>query len=118
MTTAIKLVLAQAFVSGAASLVDQLMRKRMLHRCPFPERGPSPLCLHLGSQLLLELLILADTHASALSGGALVHWARKPHASHVVAENWAGLPGTMGTLWPPGQVAGIPAKSKVKSFFV
>jgi hypothetical protein len=27
------------------------------------------LCLHLGSQLLLELLVLADTHASALSGG-------------------------------------------------
>src|SRR5262250_2839673 len=69
MTTAIKLVLAQAFVSGAVSLVYQLMRNRMLHRRPFPERGPSTLCLHLGSQLLLELLILADTHTSALSKG-------------------------------------------------
>jgi hypothetical protein len=69
MTTAIKLVFAQAFVAGATSLVHQLMCNRVLHRRPFPERGPSPLCLHLGSQLLLELLVLADTHASALSGG-------------------------------------------------
>src|SRR5712691_13425450 len=69
MTTAIKLVLAQPLVSGATSLVHQLMRNRVLHRRPFPERGPSTLRLHLGSQLLLELLVLADTHASALSVG-------------------------------------------------
>src|SRR5881397_556483 len=66
MTTAIKLVLAQAFVSGATSLVHQLMRNRVLHRRPFPERGPSTLRLHLGSQLLLERLILADALASAV----------------------------------------------------
>ena len=69
MTTAIKLVLAQAFVSGATSLVHQLMRNRVLHRRPFAERGPSTLRLHLGSQLLLELLVLADAQASALSVG-------------------------------------------------
>ena len=69
MTPAIKLVLAQAFVSGATSLVHQLMRNCVLHRRPFPERGPSTLRLHLRSQLLLELLVLADTHASALSIG-------------------------------------------------
>src|SRR5215510_9951891 len=69
MTTAIKLVLAQAFVSGSASLVHQLVSNRMLHRRPFPERRPSTPRLHLGSQLLLELLILADAHASALSVG-------------------------------------------------
>src|SRR2546425_3485316 len=66
MTTAIKLVLAQAFVSGATSLVYQLMRTRVLHRRPFPERGPSTLRLHLGAQLLLERLVLADAQASAL----------------------------------------------------
>src|SRR2546428_10878536 len=69
MTTAIKLVLAQAFVSGATSLMHQLVRNRVFHRRPFPERGPSTLRLHLGSQLLLELLVLADTHASALPEG-------------------------------------------------
>ena len=69
MTTTVKLVLAQAFVPGSTSLVRQLMGNRVLHRRPFPQRGPSALCLHLGSQLLLELLVLADTHASALSGG-------------------------------------------------
>jgi hypothetical protein len=69
MTTAIKLILAQAFVSGATSLVHQLVRNRVLHRRPFPERGPSTLRLHLGSQLLLKLLILTDTHASALAVG-------------------------------------------------
>src|SRR6516165_41450 len=66
MTTAIKLVLAQAVVSGVTSLVHQLVRNRVLHRCPFPERGPSTLRLHLGSQLLLELFVLADAQASAL----------------------------------------------------
>ena len=69
MTTAIKLILAQAFVSGATSLVHQLVRNRVLHRRPFPERGPSTSRLHLGSQLLLKLLILTDAHASALAVG-------------------------------------------------
>jgi hypothetical protein len=69
MTTAIKLILAQAFVAGSTSLVYQLVRHRVLHCCPFPERGPSTPRPHLGSQLLLELLILADAQASALSVG-------------------------------------------------
>ena len=68
MTTAVKLVLPQAFVPGSTSLVRQLMGNRVLHRCPFPQRGPSTLRLHLGSQLLLELFVLTDVHASALSG--------------------------------------------------
>ena len=87
MPTAIKLVLAQAFVSGATSLVHQLMRNRVLQRRPFAERGPSTLRLHLGSQLLLELLVLADAQASALSVGGFAHWARKAHASHATAGN-------------------------------
>src|SRR6266446_2607409 len=69
MTTAIKLVFAHAFVPSSTSLVHQMVRNRVLHRRPFPERGPSTPRLHLGSQLLLERLILADAHASALSVG-------------------------------------------------
>src|SRR4029453_2231330 len=69
MTTAVKLVLTQAFVPGSPSLVRQLMGNRVLHRCPFPQRGPSTLRLHLSSQLLLELFVLAEVHASALSVG-------------------------------------------------
>ena len=66
MTPAIKLVFAQAFVAGSTSLVRQLMGNRVLHRGPFAQRGSSPLCLHLGPQLLLERLVLADAQASAL----------------------------------------------------
>src|SRR5438132_3655045 len=68
MTTAIKLVLAQAFVAGATALVYQLVRDRVLYRRPFAERGPATLRLHLGSQLLLKLFVFADAQASALSG--------------------------------------------------
>src|SRR6516164_460614 len=66
MTTAIKLVFAQAFVPGAASLVCHLMGNRVLYRCPFPQRGPSTLRLYFGAQLLLELFVLTDAQASAL----------------------------------------------------
>src|SRR5215470_17973542 len=66
MTPAIKLVFAQAFVSGSTTLVRQLMGNRVLHGGPFAQRGSSPLCLHLGPQLLLERLVLADAPASAL----------------------------------------------------
>ena len=66
MTPAIKLIFAQAFVAGPPSLVDQLMGNGVLHRGPFAQRGSSPLCLHLGPQLLLERLVLADAQASAL----------------------------------------------------
>ena len=48
MTPAIKLVFAQAFVSGSTTLVRQLMGNRVLHSGPFAQRGSSPLCLHLG----------------------------------------------------------------------
>ena len=66
MTPAIKLVFAQASVSGATSLVRQLLGNRMLHRRPFAQRGSSPLCLHLGPQRLLERLVLANAQALAL----------------------------------------------------
>src|SRR5262245_50085676 len=66
MTPTIKLVFAQASVSGATPLVRQLMGNRVLHRRSFAQRGSSPLCLHLGPQLLLERLVLADAQASAL----------------------------------------------------
>ena len=68
MTTAVKLVFAQAFVPSATSLVGQLMGNRVLYRRPFPQRGPSTLRLDLGAQLLLELFVLADAQASALPG--------------------------------------------------
>src|SRR5262245_46970130 len=67
MPSAIKLVFAQAFVSGSTSLVRQLMGNRVLHCGPFAQRGSSPLRLHFGPQLLLERLVLADAQASALS---------------------------------------------------
>ena len=66
MTTAIKLVLAQAFVAGATALVYQLVRDRVLYRRPFAERGPATLRLHLRAQLLLELFVLANAQASPL----------------------------------------------------
>src|SRR5256712_1823598 len=66
MTTAIKLVLAQAFVARSTSLVRQLMGNRVLDRGPFAQRGPSSLGLYLGAQFLLERLIFADVQASAL----------------------------------------------------
>jgi hypothetical protein len=37
MTPAIKLVLAQTFISGSTSLVHQLVSHGVLHRRPFPE---------------------------------------------------------------------------------
>ncbi|SRR5712691_7417857 len=67
MTTAIKLVLTQAVVSGSTALVRQVMRNRVLHCRPFAERGPSTLRLHLGAQLLLKLFVFADAQASALA---------------------------------------------------
>jgi hypothetical protein len=66
MTPTIKWVFAQASVAGATPLVCQLMGNRVLHRRSFAQRGSSPLCLHLGPQLLLERLVLADAQASAL----------------------------------------------------
>ena len=48
MTPAIKLVFAQAFVSGSTALMRQLMGNRVLHRGPFAQRGPATLRLHPG----------------------------------------------------------------------
>ena len=50
MTTAIKLVLAQAFGIGRDVLGAPIDAHRVLHRRPFAERGPSTR-VHLGSQL-------------------------------------------------------------------
>jgi hypothetical protein len=69
MTTTITLVLAQAFVAGAPSLVHQLVSHGVLHRRPFPERGPSTPRLPLGTQLLLKRLIHVEAHTSPLSVG-------------------------------------------------
>ena len=82
MTTAVTLVLAQAFVPGSTSLVRQLMGNRVLHRGPFAQRSPSTLCLHLGTQLLLALFVLAAAQASALP---------------VRGFGTLGAPGTRGT---------------------
>jgi hypothetical protein len=45
-------------------LVDQLMGNGVLRRGPFAQRGPSAPRLHLGPQLLLERLVLADAQVS------------------------------------------------------
>src|SRR5215813_4473635 len=66
MTTAIKLVLAQAFLAGATALVRQLMGDGVLHRGAFAQRGASALRPDFGSQLLLELFVLMDVQAPAL----------------------------------------------------
>jgi hypothetical protein len=66
LTPAIQLVFAPAFVSSSTSLVRPLMSHRVLHRGPFAPRSSSPLGLHLGPQLLLERLVLADAPASTL----------------------------------------------------
>ena len=118
MTTAIKLVFAHAFVSGATSLVYQLVRNRVLHRRPFPECGPSPPRLHFGSQLLLELLILADAHASALSVGGCGALGAQGTRVTRCRRKLGSLAGDHGDTLAPGQVTCIPAKSKVKSAFV
>ena len=74
MTTAVKLVLAQAFVSGSPSLMRQLMGNGMLNSRPLAQRRPAAFGPELGAQFLLELLILADGQGPAmpdLGGGAL-----------------------------------------------
>src|SRR5215813_7776305 len=48
----------------------------------------------------------------------VVHCARCGHLSQALAGNWASLPGTIGTVWPPGQVMVPCAKSRVKSSLV
>jgi hypothetical protein len=55
MPTAIKPVLAQAFVAGATALVRQLMGDGVLNRGAFAQRGASALRPDFGAQLLLEL---------------------------------------------------------------
>ena len=107
----IKLVFAHAFVSGSTALMGQLMGNRVLHRCPFAQRGPATLCLHLGSQLLLERFVLADAQASALPargfgtlGAQGTRHTPQPETGHACLGPW----GRSGR----GQVTCIPAKSK------
>ena len=74
MPTAVKLVLAQPFVAGAPSLMGHLMGNGMLHRRPFAQGSPAALGPELGTQFVLERLILADRQGPALpglGGGAL-----------------------------------------------
>jgi hypothetical protein len=66
VTTAVKLVLTQTFISGSTSLMCQLMGDGVLYRSPFAQRGPSSLRLDLGAQLLLERLVLADSQGPAM----------------------------------------------------
>src|SRR2546426_679743 len=86
VTTAVKLVLAQALLSGSTSLMCQLMGERVLHRSPFAQRGPSSLRLYLGSQRLLERLVLADAEASALP--ELRFGALRSHRTRVTGTGW------------------------------
>jgi len=108
MTPAIKLVFAQAFVAGSTSLVRHLMGNRVLHRGPFAQGGSSPLCLHLGPQLLLEWLVLADAQASALPargcralGAQGTHVTRRSRKLGRLAEDYGdALAARTGDLHP------------------
>src|SRR5262245_4833515 len=74
MTPAIQRVLAHAFGAGSTSLGHPVVRTRVLHCRPLPERGASTPRLHRGAPLLLARLSLAEAHASAWAvcgGGAL-----------------------------------------------
>lgn len=74
MAPAIKLIFPQALVARPPPLVGHLMGNHMFHRCAFTQRGSAALGMDLRAQLLLELLILADTQAPtmpAAGGGAL-----------------------------------------------
>ena len=74
MATAVKLVLAQPLVAGVSSLMGQLMGNGMLNGCPFAQRRPATFSPELGTQFLLERLILTDRQGPTmpeLSGRAL-----------------------------------------------
>src|SRR5437016_736996 len=59
-----KLILPDALVAGAPSLMRQLMGDGMLNRGTFAQRGPAAFGPEFGAQLLLEQLILADGQGS------------------------------------------------------
>jgi hypothetical protein len=118
MTPAIKLVFAQAFVSGSTSLVRQLMGDRMFHYSAFAQGSPATLRLHLRAQLLLELFVLADAQASPVpvrgSGTLSTQGARI-----VRRRRTLGLPAwDHRDALPPGQVTCILAQSNVQSCLV
>jgi hypothetical protein len=75
MTTTVTLVLAQPLGAGAPSLVRSLMGERMFDPWVFPQRRPSAFGPELGTQCLLERLILADGQRPALPelGGSARH---------------------------------------------
>src|SRR5712691_8419399 len=77
MTTTVKLILAQPLIAGAPPTVGHVMGNRMLHRGAFAQGSATTLGLDLGTELLLELLVLADGQAAAVpepGGGTL-----RPH---------------------------------------
>ena len=97
MATAIKLVLTQPFVPGSTSLVRQLMGNRVLHHCPFPQRGP----VHAASASWLAAsagTVSTSRRFTLLPCPwmALVHWARKAHASQAVCRKLGWLAGDQG----------------------
>ena len=92
-------------------MVHQWVCHRVRHHRPFPERGPSPPRLPLGSQLLLKRLILADAHASALSVGGFGALGsqgpgvtrRRRQLGRLAGDHRDGLAPRTGHL-PPGTV--------------
>src|ERR1700675_968621 len=78
MTTTVKLILAQPLIAGLPSSVGHVMGDRMLHRGAFAQGSSTTLGLDLGTELLLELLVLADGQTAAVpepGGGTLrTHW--------------------------------------------
>ena len=96
MTTAIKLVLAQAFVAGATALVPQLVCNGVLHRRPLPERGPPRRVFILARSCCWNSSSWRMSRLLPCPRVALVHWVRKAHTSHSAAGNWAGVPGPSG----------------------
>src|SRR5512132_1005190 len=78
MTPTVKLILAQSLIAGSSPAVGHMMGNRMLHRGAFAQGSSTTLGLDLGTELLLELLVLADGQTAAVPepgcGTLRTHW--------------------------------------------
>src|SRR5882672_7137487 len=84
MTTTVKLILAQPLLAGAPPTVGHVRGNRMLHRGAFAQGSATTLGLDLGTELLLELLVLADGQTAAMPGPGC----------GTLRTHWTGLTGT------------------------
>ena len=110
MTTTVKRVLAPACVPGSTSLGRPWMGQRVRHRGAVPQRGPSPVRLHLGAPRRLALCVRAAAQTSAVPArrfgtlGAPGTWGTRRR------RTLGRLAGDQGDAWPPGQVPASPSR--------